>query len=190
MKTILGIIVGLLLMTSCGARIPQNKARAQKVIEKKARQINAISDFHDLGSPFMIRDTVKFTVPSFSGRVTSRNDLLDKVNTSFDRIIFVDGTLVNDDLVEAKKEVVRVIEEFSINESYEDSLVSINITGSPDSIVFSYNIKERNLSKPIEIEGIKIDTVQKWYEDKTIKFLAILIVVAIIVVVIKQRSPN
>lgn len=187
MKSLSKIILGLALFGfSCSSvRVPKSPVKAKRVVENNVRQINAITEFHNLKSPFIKLDTIIFELPerknSFFVPLSIDKNLGIALNDYLD---FIDPSKK----VEVVEKIKEVIKSTEVNHVYQDSLINISIRGNADSLVIDYTIFAETLSKPVEFESVTIDTNVKWFEDRFIQIILFAFIVLLLVLIIRREG--
>lgn len=171
------VVIFAIALTSCGARIPTSIDAAKRKVEKNYRQIEAIIDYHDLRNPFVVTDTVVFRKPPSYGRFDAGDNIsfLSGFDMSFDK--YIKPSLKDTSEADTIKSIVYKYINKPIDYSYEDSIISIKFSGTSDSLIVDYKVKEQESKIPIEYQKNEINTDVKWYEDRFVK-IALIIVLA------------
>jgi hypothetical protein len=183
------LVLSLLLVGCQSVRIPKSIDKAKNRVERNVREINAIVEYHSLASPLVRHDTLTFVSPETRGRlnIPLKND----VGLIFDQNIFpvfielkdtVEVERIRDRLVEASR--------VTIDTTYEDSVVVINVFTRDGELVIDYNIKSQTYQDTISTEYLQIDTTVKWYEDRWIKLTLFLLVVAVLIIIIVNLTKR
>lgn len=176
------LITSSFLLDSCGAKVPLSVDRAKMRVQKNYREIKAITDFHNLDSPFTVRDTVKIRVPQYVKSIEVNSpSFVSSVDTAFVKYVkpvLKDGV----DVVKVRRDLLNAVKPEYIDKVFEDSLSVVSVFGYPDSLNVSVLIKERDIREPIEYERVVVDTEIKWYEDRFVKIAGIAIIVGVIAI--------
>lgn len=182
-RTLIVAVASVILLggISCStAKIPTDIQKAKESVSKKTREIEAIINYHELESPFLVRDTIVFNTPIVRRTLEFPVNIDGNLQLVYDKYILpIAGE--NPVLEEGIKNEVANI---PVSYSYQDSLISIDITGTLKNVKIDYVLKPQELKKPIEYEKYDIDTKVKWHENDRLLRRILAILVAIIVIMI------
>jgi hypothetical protein len=179
MRVLRNLLIGLtILSASCSTiRIPNSPDKAKRKIERKYNQIKAIAEYHDLATLNTVKDTVRVTVPRYFKSVEINSpSFLSRLDTAFYR--YVEPSLKDGvDVQVVYRDIFKTLKPEFIDKRFEDSLSVIAVYGYPDSLKIDVLYKERDFDKPIEYEQLVVDTEVKWYEDRFIKAVFLVLVI-------------
>lgn len=172
------IILSAFLLASCSSiRIPKSPDKAKRKIELKYDQIKAIAEYHNLSAPNTVKDTVRVSIPRYSKSVEVNSpSFLSRLDTAFYR--YVEPSLKDGvDVQIVYRDVFKYLKPEFIDKRFEDSVSVISVYGYPDSLKIDIVYKERDIYEPIEYEQLVVDTEVKWYEDRFIKAVFLVLVI-------------
>lgn len=187
MKNVILIITTMALVSCSSVRVPSNINKAKRIIDKNKRQTEAIVSFHGLSSPFVIDTTISVVSPSIRRSTSFVNNLeKDLIRSLNSELVFLDP---------GEKEVIKdiVLESVRnnrVNYAYDDEFIEIVIVGHPDSVVVSYNIKERIIESDFSYEGQIIDTKRNWYDEPVLRLLLFIVILFLLYNIILNKSKN
>lgn len=189
MLAVVSVIV--LGATSCStARIPKDIQKAKETVQEKTREIEAIVNYHSLKSPFTVRDTIIFRTPIINRSLDFPVNINNRLQLVYDEYIL---PVVGEDTV-LRDNIKRDISKIPVSYSYQDSIVSINVSGNLESIKIDYSIKEQVYEKPVEYDGYVIDTKVKWHENtkflqRITGILILLLLITLVILFIRKGNP-
>ena len=156
------ILIVFVMSTSCVV-VPKSPVRAKQKINRLKSSIENISRYHGFDSVWFEKRKVYFDLPPVSRTISLDFDI--------NRRVILDSVLVTRDSV-VRETFIRDLLELEIN--YEDSLVTIGISITPDGYDLDYLIKPRKDSVEVQIEKVYIDSGLKYYRQRPFWYIVIL----------------
>lgn len=189
-----GILFVILIILSCScssSRIPNNKNRAKKIVERNYKQINAIVSFHNLESPFVTDTLIQIVSPRISGKTAIPTNIERNISSLlssdyFNNLVFLDP--VEKEVV--KEKIKEVLVNSRINSVYEDDHIIINMVSDGQSIIVDYNIKEKVFEKEISIKSTTIDAKRTILEEPIFRFLIFITIFILLYKTIENKIKN
>jgi len=185
-------VILIVLSCSCSSsRVPNNKNRAKKIVEKNYRQINAIVTFHDLESPFVTDTLIKVVSPSVSGKkilpTSLERDIKSLLSSDdFNNLVFLNP--VEKEVV--KEKINEILVNSRVDSTYEDDYIIIKMTSDGEYISVDYDIKERVIEKEISFESTKLDAKRTILEEPIFRFLIFITIFILLFKIIKNKTEN
>ena len=188
---IVAIVLGLVLMGCSAVKVPKNIDRAKKVVRENVEQINAISEYHNLRSPFSVTDTLTLKVPERNFGITipkKYNQQVSSLLSEYGSLVFIEPQHEQ----RANEIVEKIIEESTtpIDTVLEDSLVRIEVFDSDSGLVINYILKEQTYKQPYSYEATQIDTKIYWYEDRLFRISIVIILLAVLFLIIYNKTKT
>lgn len=194
LKYVMNVILGIMILgtISCStARIPKDIQKAKETVLAKTREIEAIVSYHDLKSPFTVRDTIIFRTPVVNRTLEFPVNIETDLQLVYDKYIL---PVSGEDTV-LRDNIKRDISNIPVTYSYQDSLISIDVSGNLRNMKIEYILKEREFEKPVEYDGFVIDTKVKWHENarflkRVTSILILLLLITLGILIIKWKGPS
>lgn len=181
---ILGLIAVLLILSGCSSvKIPKTVHKAKNRIERNAREIRAIAEYHNLANPLRVSDTILVKVPSLDGGFLSSGRIDRNFNEAFDRYIFPTFIEIKDTVEVERIRTVLKTASCTVDSVYEDEYIVIKLSLLEGKLAVNYAIKERNVEAPVNYDAIVIDTNVKWYEDRFVRLIAFIIAICAFIII-------
>lgn len=188
------ILFVILIVLSCScssSRIPNNKNRAKKIVERNYKQINAIVSFHNLESPFVTDTLIQIVSPRISGKTaiptTIERDISSLLSSDyFNNLVFLDPA----EKQVVKEKIKEVLVNSRIDSVYEDDYIVIKMVSDGQSITVDYDIKERVVEKEISIKSTTIDAKRTILEEPIFRFLIFITIFILLYKTIENKIKN
>lgn len=188
------ILFVILIVLSCScssSRIPNNKNRAKKIVERNYKQINAIVSFHNLESPFVTDTLIQIVSPRISGKTaiptTIERDISSLLSSDyFNNLVFLDPA----EKQVVKEKIKEVLINSRIDSVYEDDYIVIKMVSDGQSITVDYDIKERVVEKEISIKSTTIDAKRTILEEPIFRFLIFITIFILLYKTIENKIKN